>query len=163
MSIEVNEVKVVFEEAQKVIGKKDISVIDVGCGDGRWYPHLKEWGIGEYLGVDISENLIKAGQLRFPHLKDRFFASKVEDLDLTKTQGDKKDLIFSYTCFEHITKEEWPKAVEALKKVGHYLLLVEPINFTSRYYCHAHDYEKDFEVIKKAELKDKVILLCRLN
>lgn len=155
MPIEVEEVKKVFEKT----GAK--SVLDVGCGDGRWYPHLKEWGTENYKGIDISENLIKAAQLRFPHEKDNFWSIEVEKLD--KLRWSNFDLIFSYTCFEHITVEEWPRAVEALKKVGKKLLLIEPTNFTSRYYCHTHDYEKDFKVIEKVQLKDKVILLCDLQ
>ena len=160
MSIEVNEVKVVFEEAQKVIGKKDISVIDVGCGDGRWYPHLKEWGIKFYRGIDISENLVKAAQMRFPHEKDNFQAIKVEDLP---KEENKFDLIFSYTCTQHIKPEDWNKAVVSLKKVGKKLILIEPTGFTSRYYCHDHPYRESFYVIKEVQLKDKVIFLCDLE
>jgi len=153
MTIEIEDVKKVFDEV------KPKSVLDIGCGDGRWYPHLKEWGIEDYTGIDISENLIKAMELRFPHLKGNLFATKVEDYNSDK----KVDLVFSYTCCEHITAEEWPKALKALKKMGKQLLLIEPVNFQSRYYCHSHDYKNDFKVIKEVKLKDKVILLCDLE
>ena len=153
MPIEIEEVKKMFEKT----GAK--SVLDIGCGDGRWYPHLKEWGVEKYEGRDISENLIKAAQLRFPHEKDSFHATKVEDMP---SVVDKVDLVFSYTCLEHITEEEFPKAVEAIKGRGKKLLLIEPTNFTSRYYCHNHDYEKHFKVIEKVKLADKEIMLCDL-
>lgn len=152
MPIEIEEVKKVFEKT----GAKD--VLDIGCGDGRWYEHLKAWGVENYRGIDISENLIKAAQVRFPHEKDNFFASKVEDLRDIKT-----DLIFSYTCLEHIKEEDFPKAVEAIKVCGKRLLLVEPMDFTSRYYCRSHDYRKWFNVVEEVKLKDKVILLCNLE
>lgn len=155
MSIEVPEVKAVFEKT----GAK--SVLDIGCGDGRWYPYLKEWGMETYKGTDISENLIKAAKMRFPHESDNFVPVRTEDLD--QLNWDKVDLIFSYTCFEHIKEEDMPQAIKAVKARGHKLLLVEPINFTSRYYCRSHEYEKHFKVIEKVELKDKVILLCDLD
>ena len=153
MKIEVDEVQKVFKE----VNAKD--VVDVGCGDARWYTHLKEWGVEKYKGIDISQNLIGAAQLRFPHEKDNLETIKVEDYKPEK----KHELIFSYTCFEHITAKEWPKAVKALKAMGKKLLLIEPMGFPSRYYCHDHPYEKNFKVLKKVKLKDKTILLCDLK
>ena len=156
MSIEVEEVKKFIEKADHK------SLIDVGCGDGRWYPYLKEWGVDDYVGIDISENLIKAAQFRFPHIKERFSTLKVEELSEIFT-NEKFDLIFSYTTLEHIKAEDWPKAVAALKKVGKKLLLIEPTGFVSRYYCHDHPYDKDFKVVDRLKLKDKVIYLCDLQ
>lgn len=157
MPIETEEIKAVLSEVSPK------SVLDLGCGDGRWYPHLKEWGVEDYFGIDISQRLIKAAKDRFPHLKNSFKAVKVEDYSIMDPLQPPYDLVFSYTCFEHIKPEDWEKAVENVKKMGKKLLLVEPTNFTSRYYCHEHDYEKDFKVIKKVQLKDKVILLCDLQ
>ncbi len=148
--IEKDEVKQVFEKL------KPKSVLDIGCGDGRWFEHLKEWGVEEYQGIDISQNLIKAAQLRFPNAK--FKAVKVEDFKDEKQY----DVVFSYTCLEHIKEEDFEKAVEAIKKVGKKLVLVEPVNFISRFYCHAHDYKKYFKVIEEIPLKDKVIMVCEL-
>ncbi len=154
MKIEVDEVK---EFYQKVNPK---SVLDIGCGDGRWVPHLQEWGMEKYTGIDISEGLIKAAKLRFPHLEDNFHASKVEDL---ATPPEKYDLIFSYTVLEHIKPQDWTKAAETLKKIGKKLLLIEPIDFTSRYYCHSHPYRETFKVLEEKKLSDKYIILCNLE
>ena len=153
MSIEKDDVTTVLKEVSPQ------SILDIGCGDGRWYQILKENGVEEYTGIDISEKLIKAAQTRFPHEERSFIPSKVEDFVTEK----KYDLVFSYTCLEHIKEEDWDRAVEAIKKMGRKLLLIEPTNFTSRYYCRNHDYEKSFKVLKKVELKDKVILLCDLE
>ena len=162
MPIEVEEVKKIFEKT----GAK--SVMDIGCGDGRWYSHLKEWGIEEYFGTDISENLIKAAQVRFPAIKDNFAPLSVEQLgDSFEASGKKKfDLVFSYTCLEHIKEEDFPKAIESLKKIADKFLIIEPPgeknqDMISRYYCHRNDYEKYFTVLEKVLLPDKTIYLCQ--
>ena len=146
------------EEDKKIIQKwlKDIdfkTVLDIGCGNGR----MVEWFEGkEYMGIDISKKLIEISKERYSNRK--FQVKKVEDLD----EG-KFDLIFSYTTLEHITPEEWPKAVKALKKCGRKALLIEPTGFESKYYCHDHDYEKSFTIQKKKKLSDKVLYLVDLT
>ena len=153
MPVEEKEVKEFIEKI------KPKSVLEIGMGDGRWLPKLKEWGVEDYQGIDISSNLIKAAQFRFPHLADKFSAVKVEDYQ----PKDKVDLVFSYTCLEHIKEEDFPKAVEALKRMGKKALIIEPTNFVSRYYCHSHDYRKYFKVLDFKTLKDKVIYLVDLE
>lgn len=157
MEVEKDQVKEVFDEAKKLLGKDNPNVIDAGCGDGRWFPILKEWGIGSYIGYDISERLVEVAKSKFP--EESFVCSKVEAF----LSDPPQDILFSYTTLEHITEEEFPKAVEALKKTAKYLLLVEPTDFKSRNYCHSHDYSKHFEVVKEVKLADKKILLCCLQ
>lgn len=141
------------------------SVLDIGCGDGRWYQLLQEWGVERYIGVDISANLIKAARLRFPN--GNFIESSVETLE-TKLVGEEKfDLIFSYTCLEHVKEEHFGKAIEAMKNIGKKALLIEPPgsknqSFISRYYCHRHDYSS-LNVLEKKELDDKTIYLIDLD
>lgn len=156
--IEAAEVREVYEEAKKLLGTETPNVVDAGCGDGRWIPHLKEWGMSVYFGFDISERLINVAKAKYPDML--FGVNTVEEF---KSGDATYDLVFSYTTLEHITEEEFPKAVENLKKMGKYLLLIEPTNFTSKYYCHNHDYANHFNVIKEVQLADKKILLCQLQ
>lgn len=152
MAVETEDVKKFLDEL------KPKSVLDIGCGDGRWYKALKESGVEEYKGIDISWKLIKLAQDRYPHEKKNFEVRKVEDLEA----GD-SDVVFSYTCLEHIKDEDFPKAVQALKKAGKKALLIEPEGFISKNYCYAHDYRKHFKVIKEQKLKDKTIFLIDLH
>ena len=146
------------EEIKKVIDslpEKPKSILDMGCGNGKWFPLLSQFG--EYEGFDISSELIKIAMKK--HSMGNFFTGNVETY-----KSDKKfDLAFSYTVLEHIVDKDFPKAVENIKKLAKYILLVEPENFTSRYYCHNHDYRKHFDVINEFKLKDKTIMLCSLN
>jgi len=132
------------------------SVLDIGCGNGRFTPMF----IGkDYTGIDISDKLVKIAKKRFP--ESEFKTMRVEDLKPILSKP-KYDLIFSYTCLEHIIEEDFPKAVEALKKVGKKILLIEPEGFESVGHCHDHDYKKHFKVIKKKKLSDKTMYLCEL-
>lgn len=120
------------------------SVIDIGCGNGRWYPFFAG---KEYTGIDISEYLISAAKQYFP--EGKFVVSTPSDV------LPEFDLGFSYTTLEHIPVSRWPETVMRLKQSCKYLLLVEPENITTRDYCINHDYRKDFNVIKFEILHSK--------
>jgi cyclopropane fatty-acyl-phospholipid synthase-like methyltransferase len=102
--------------------------------------------------VDISKKLVKIADERYPHRK--FKVCKVEDIEKL---GQKFDLIFSYTTLEHITEKTWKQAVKAMKAVGKKAVIVEPSGFKSVNYCHNHEYEKDFKVIRKIKFGDKIL------
>lgn len=132
---------------------KPTSILDMGCGNGKWYPTLKEYG--DYHGFDISKKLVDIAKKK--HKAD-FSVSTVEDF-----KSDKKyDVAFAYTTLEHITEEDFPKAAENIKKSAKYAVLVEPTEFTSRFYCHNHEYKKHFKIIKEVKLTDKTIMVCDL-
>lgn len=130
------------------------SVIDVGCGDGRWSEFFEG---KEYLGIDISSKLVKYAQKKYPDRK--FVDTSLEDL-----KADKKyDLAFCYTVFEHIKEEDMEKAVQSLKKVAKKAILVEPINIDTKYYCINHDYRKWFKIIKEKNLGLRNLMVVDLQ
>lgn len=142
------------EEVKKMIDKisdKIISVVDMGCGNGKWYPLLSK--LGTYTGFDISTKLVNIAQDKYP--EGVFVEGKIEDFI------GKFDLAFSYTTLEHIKSEDFFKAVINIKKIAKWLLLVEPIDFETRYYCYNHNYKKHFNVVEEMKLKDKTIMLCK--
>lgn len=54
------EVAMVVSVAELVIGRAVRSVVDVGCGEGQWYPALRRLRpVIRYTGVDSSEYVIK--------------------------------------------------------------------------------------------------------
>ena len=89
-----------------------------------------------------------------------FITSSLEDLDL---EGEKNDLAFCYTIFEHIHEDDMSKAVEALKRVAKKAILVEPINIKTKFYCHNHEYEKWFKIIKSEQIGQRRLMVIDLE
>ena len=75
----------------------------------------------------------------------------------------KYDLVFSYTTLEHVKPKDIQEVADKLKKCGKKLLLIEPVEFESRYYCHSHSYKDLFHVIEERKLRDKIIYLIDLE
>ena len=63
---------------------KDLTVLDIGCGIGRWANNLKD-EIKLYHGIDFSENFIKGNKERFKDYKNlTFMVMSATDMDLSK-------------------------------------------------------------------------------
>lgn len=75
------------------------NVLDIACGSGYGTKLLSEIGKANFVtGVDIDEEAVKYGSLRYPSpIVERFVA------DATSWKGDRKfDLIVSFETIEHI-------------------------------------------------------------
>ena len=100
---------------------KPKSLIEVGCGTGRWKDLLD---VEKYVGLDFSADLVKVAEERHP--KDTF----VND-DLLHYASSfiykKYDVAFTFACFLHVTPEEFEKNCNALKHIAHKAILIEPI------------------------------------
>lgn len=165
-SIGINEWLGVQEAFKKALGDKkgeDFSVLDVGCGNGRFirmFDEIAAWKEAkyDYLGIDISKKLIDISKGRYPEKK--FEAVKLEDYKPQK----KYDVVFSYTCLEHIVPEDLPKALKVLYASAKKAIIVEPINFNSAYYCYSHDYKKYLpHVLYERQGEDKMVYLVDLE
>jgi glycosyltransferase involved in cell wall biosynthesis len=143
------------------------SVLDVGCGNGRFVPFFEG---KDYAGFDISERLVEICKERFPDLT--FVSSSVEESDKAfgniilpsqKHLTRQFDLIFCYTVLEHVPPHNLDKAVAALKKLGKKMLLIEPKDFVPNAdYCYSHDYRKHFKIKKRWGMGDKWAYLIDL-
>jgi len=155
MMIEIQDVK----DFYKKVNPK--SVLDIGCGNGRWIELMEKWGLDlkHYNGMDVSEKLIKICKKKWPDLD--FFTAALEEK--FSQLYPKVDLIFSYTTLEHVKPENIENVVKQLKKIGKKLLLIEPTGFESRYYCHSHNYKELFNVIEERKLPDKTMYLIDLE
>ena len=76
--------------------------LDYGCGTGRWYYGFKDLVDFDYLGVDISEKMLKELNRLYP--KVLYPKMKHELITENKVSG-KYDSIICYSVFTHMEKD----------------------------------------------------------
>lgn len=93
---DINEKKQIVNQFLGSIDGK--SVIDIGCGDGKLCEILNEMGVGKYVGFDVSSDLIKLAQKKFPQYE--FYAHDMHNFS-THLQGGMFDIAFMLDVWEH--------------------------------------------------------------
>lgn len=91
-----------YEKLKEIVLKKEISILDIGCGSG--YVREIFYNLGYrlfYTGVDIKKHK-KFDQFNKYTLESDFVKSKIEDFQTEK----KFDLIFSISALEHIKDDK---------------------------------------------------------
>jgi tRNA (uracil-5-)-methyltransferase TRM9 len=101
------ELKFLFKDLKE--GEK---VLDLGCGNGRWYKVFKEKKV-DYFGLDNSEKLIEIAKENFPDAK--FFVGDALSLPF---QDDFFDKVYSIALLHHIPSEDFRiKVLKEAKRV----------------------------------------------
>ena len=101
------ELKFLFEDLKE--GEK---VLDLGCGNGRWYKVFKEKKVN-YFGIDNSEELIEIAKENFPDAK--FLVGDALNLPFPDNFFDK---VYSIALLHHIPSEDFRiKVLEEAKRV----------------------------------------------
>ncbi len=100
--------------------KKGNKVLDLGCGNGRLYPLVKQRG-GRYLGVDSSQSMLKEA-------KKMYAGARFCKADALSISGREKfDLVFLIAVLHHIPskdcREKAIRNVYNLLKPGGYALI----------------------------------------
>jgi len=90
-----------FKDFEKYLNKKD-KVLDLGCGNGRFYEFLKSRA-GEYVGLDQSKALISLAQQRFPGAN--FIIGDALNLE-TKFSKNEFEIIFSIAFLHHLPSKK---------------------------------------------------------
>ena len=67
------------EEIRLFENLKNATVLDLGCGGGESLEYLYKKGASDIWGIDISIEQIITAQKRFPHFKNNFFVSPMEE------------------------------------------------------------------------------------
>lgn len=155
------------------------SLCDVGCGNGKWYEVLKQFG---YTGIDISKTLVEKARQKHP--EGEFHALPLENID---TLGKKFDVLFCYTTLLHVKPEKIAEVAEYLRGKAKYLVVVEPVvkpnpqaimgrklhpsavnevkegkivfGVESSF---VHDYAKYFNVVKMIDLSPRALFVIEL-
>lgn len=137
--------KEVWEETKFLFNDyliKGERVLDLGCGNGRYYKLFKDKGI-DYIGVDNSEELVKLAGKQYPDAK--FQMADALKLPFPDNYFDK---IYSMAVLHHIPSKEFrldflKEAKRILKKDGAIILTVWKF----------HRLEAIFSLIKYSILK----------
>jgi tRNA (uracil-5-)-methyltransferase TRM9 len=104
----------IWEELKFLFGdlKEGEKVLDLGCGNGRWYKIFKEKKV-DYFGLDNSEKLIEIAKKNFPDAK--FFVGDALSLPF---QDDFFDKVYSIALLHHIPSEDFRiKVLKETKRV----------------------------------------------
>lgn len=105
------------------------SVLDIGCGSGRWIDFMREHGIKDLTGVDIQKSLIDENRKRMPGI--RWIAGDFRE----QSYGSELfDLITSVTVLQHILPSEIIPTLRFLHrnlKTGGHMIALENISYIS--------------------------------
>ena len=113
----------VFDACGEVTAR---SVLDLGCGEGYCARELKRRGAGDYLGIDLSEQMIKAA--RAQDIKDRH-GIEYRASNVVEFKPDRQfDLCIAVFLFNYLRVEEMQRVFamvyEALHPQGRFIFSV---------------------------------------
>jgi len=102
------------------------SVLDIGCGEGYCARELKRRGAGDYLGVDLSEQMINAAQTQ--EAKDQY-GIEYRACNVVEFKPDRQfDLCVAVFLFNYLRVEEMQRVFtmvyEALPPQGQFIFSV---------------------------------------
>ena len=114
-----------LDSAKDLFGKASPKqVIELGCGEGELAARLLEGQDAEYLGTDLSADIVEEAKSRYPHLQ--FQARGADDIELPDGAFD---LVVACEVLEHV--EDPPAVLREIKRLSSKWALVsvprEPI------------------------------------
>lgn len=95
----------ILEKSNLVDSREGLSVLDVGCGNGRYLKYLIEQDIAtkSYLGVDSSEKLIEIAKKNFTDRKSsQFEVADILEKHYWQNLNQKFNHIVAFGLFHHI-------------------------------------------------------------
>jgi SAM-dependent methyltransferase len=104
----------------KQIGKRDLDIIDVGCGAGWLCPHLTEFG--RVTGTDLSDEVVGRAAARFPDVN--YVAGDFMALEFG--QGN-FDVVVSLEVLSHVADQPaFIEKISSLLRPGGYFIIGTP-------------------------------------
>ncbi|MRG55902.1 methyltransferase domain-containing protein [Phyllobacterium sp. SYP-B3895] len=110
----------VIEEWLVELGRRDLNILEVGCGNGWFCPTLAKFG--NVTGTDISDEVLSASRTRWPQIK--FVAGDFAKLDFAPMSFD---VLVSLEVLSHVADQNkfFARLAELLKPGGHLFLATQ--------------------------------------
>ncbi len=92
-------------------GGRDRSILDLGCGDGRFVAFLKQEGFNDVTGVDLTPGLIETARQQVPA---EFHCGEAQEF--LNTKKEHYDIIFLLNLIEHIERDKLVDFMSAVQR-----------------------------------------------
>jgi len=91
------------------------SIIDIGFGSGRdlYFLQANNYDIW---GIDPTEEFVKNIQMKYPEIKEHFFAGQLPNIHLDNLPK-KFDALMSVAVFMHLKKSEYEHSVKSISNI----------------------------------------------
>jgi len=130
----------------KYISRRDLRILDLGCGTGWLAKYLSDWG--EVTGVDFSQKVINFAQENFGQYAQYFVADPTHK-QLGLPEDIRFDLVVSSEVIEHVVDHEaFIQQLETFLKPGGYCAITTPNGRLYRYYASNEYYKQRFQPVE---------------
>lgn len=82
-------------------------VVEIGCGNGRDAREILNH-TSDYLGIDISSEIIRLAKESLPEVSSKFIVADVEDFEFP----ERIDIIFSFASLLHTPREKLQEVLQ---------------------------------------------------
>lgn len=119
----------IFKSYQKAIGSDSKTVLDVGCGDGRFLSILNKNKIWKITGVDIYEPDLQKARETGSYVN--LINADVNNIDKV-VKNAKFDAISCTNVLEHVPKKKALKLITKFEKIAKRIVIVVPRGFLEK-------------------------------
>lgn len=135
-----------YQFDNKFSTSEEISILEVGCGNGRFAEMLYDNGIKSYKGIDFSAVAIRDAQERFINKEESNFAFMIQDLYEIDFKSEKYSYVVILEVLEHINNDlslfkALPHGMHVIASVpnfhseGHVRVFKNKMQILERYDC----------------------------
>ena len=104
----------IFEKYLKVEKEKIESILEIGCGDGKWLNFsMKYFNAKSGVGVDLSDKLISYAKNNYGSNNLVFLQENILEVEIKQ----KFDLIYNFAVVQYFNINEFEKLIEKSKKM----------------------------------------------
>jgi len=146
--VQLHALRFVLSQINQQSDLKGKTVLDFGCGAGRWVEFFRSLG-AEYVGVDISEEMIALSKTLYP---DRSFSTLTDHKIPLET--DSCDLVFSIAVMHHNPvphQEALLGEIARVLKPNGYLFLFEGLGTTQRNRLYLHPMREWVDLVEQQD------------